>query len=256
MKIHILMSFFNRPLLVRNALKSILHADEYHADWRLTFGDDGSKTPGKPIVEEILKDHLHKVTFVHTGMTFQDKIEKGLTLGAHCNEAIKNSDADVGIMFCDDDELHPLYLKNLSEYFIKNPNVLYCHSLLCLFNPLVQESSSLNNLQNKYNDWTGPISPANKVDASQVAWRLDCCKKHGAWFADSTKCVSGKPWTKDTDKSFFENLYEKCGPCHPTGFVSQYKGVHDYQLLWHKNVGVEGLRAYDRMTRELGGVKF
>ena len=252
----ILMSYYNRPILVRNALTSILKAHEHHANWSLAFGDDGSSIPGRPIVEEILKDHLHRITFVDTKMTFEDKVEQGIALGRFANAVMRESDADVGIMLCDDDELHPEYLKNLSRYFADHPSVLYCYSKIYVYNPLIQKSDDAQNLTSRYNAWASPIDPVAKVDATQVAWRLSCCKDHGAWFADSTKFIDGKPWTRDTDRGFFENLSARCGLCHPTGFVSQYKGIHDYQLLWHKNVGEDGLRAYDQTCRELGGVEF
>ena len=46
-----------------------------------------------------------------------------------------------------------------------------------------------------------------------------------------TKNIKDKPWTSDTDRAFFESLFQNCGPCHPTNFFSQFKGIHDYQLL-------------------------
>lgn len=255
MKILILMSYYNRPKLVRNTLTSILKASEKHDDWCLSLADDGSDVPVKPIVEEILAGHMHKVVVIETKATLEDKLERGLSLGGLANREMKASDAGAAIMLCDDDELHPDYLKNLSDYFDGN-DVLYCYSKIHLFNPLYQKTGSVNNLTNKYNQWSAPINPANRVDASQVAWRLKCCKEMGAWFSESTASVPGKPWVKDTDKSFFENLFDKCGPCHPTRFVSQYKGVHDYQLLWHKNTGPDGLRNYNEVIRELAGVLF
>jgi hypothetical protein len=221
----------------------------------LAFGDDGSPIPGRPIVEEVLKDHLNKIAFYRSEMSFDDKIMHGIKVGRMANEAICQSSADAAIILCDDDELHPLYLKQLSAYLEEHPEVLYCYSSINLFNPL-KEQTPVNNLDHKYNQWKVPINPVNKVDASQVAWRLACCKERNAWFQDSTKFVPGKPWTKDTDKSFFENLYERCGECHPTGIVAQYKGVHDYQLLWHKNVGPDQLKIYYDMCVRLGGVEF
>lgn len=257
LKILILCSYYNRPKLVRNALTSILAANEHHGNWHLAFGDDGSRIPGRPIVEEILKDHLRQVTFVQTDATFEEKVRTGLILGKLANQVIRESDADIGIILCDDDELVPNYLKGLSDFFTRNPQVLYCYSKIYMYNPIIQTSSlAKKNLTGKFNQWAGPIDPVNKVDASQVAWRLDCCKKHGAWFKESTKEVPGKPWTKDTDKSFFENLYSKCGLCHPSGLVGQFKGVHDYQLLWHKDVPAASLWAYDQMCQNLGGVEF
>jgi len=256
MKILILCSYYQRPKLVRNALSSILAANEFHQDWELAFGDDGSKIPGRPIVEDVLKDHLDKVTFVQSGMTLDDKLKSGLMLGKMANDAIAASSADLGLVLCDDDELHPEYLKNLSAFFEANPNVLYAYSKIHLYNPLYQKSSDVNNLNHKYNQWVTPINPSCRVDASQVSWRLSCCKQMEAWFYDSTKCVPDRPWAKDTDRGFFENIYSKCGDCYPTNIVGQYKGTHDHQLLWHKNVGTDQLRSYDEMCQELGGIEF
>lgn len=256
MKILLLCPYFNRPKLVRKTLQSVLAADEHHKDWELVFGDDGSKIPGKPIVEDILWKQLEQITIFESEMTLEQKLEHGLKLGDMANWAINRSEADIAIILCDDDELHPEYLKNLSDFFESRPDVLYAYSKIHLFNPLIQQSKDVNNLNHRYNQWSGPINPVGKVDASQVAWRIDCCKKLGAWFYPTTKLFSDKPWIKDTDRCFFENLYAKCGECFPTDFVAQYKGVHDYQLLWHKNTTVEGLRKYDQMYRELGGDKF
>lgn len=258
LKILILMVYYNRPLLVKNALNSILRSNELHQNWELLFGDDNSIIPGKPIAEDILKDHLSKITFVNSNLSIEEKLQKGLVLGKFANEAIKRSDADIAITLCDDDELHPKYLFNLNNYFLNNQNILYCYSNVLVFNPIIQKTSDIdeNIIFQRYNKFNEPINPVGKVDSSQVAWRLDCCKKYDAWFADSTKFVNEKPWTRDTDRSLFENLYEKCGLCHPTGFVSQYKGIHDYQLLWHKNVTIESLKIYDKMCRDLAGEKF
>jgi len=223
----------------------------------LAFGDDGSLVPGRPIVESILKDHLDQVTFVRNDMDFKTKIQQGLILGEMANKVMAESDADAALILCDDDELVPDYLKNLDSFFTNHPNILHCYSRVYLYNPLVQRSEDVRKVtRGKFNRWKEPIDPVNKVDASQVAWRLKCCKELDAWFKPSTKRGPGKPWNSDTDKSLFENLYAKCGLCYPTGFVGQYKGVHDYQLLWHKNVAAGSLWSYDQICRELGGVVF
>lgn len=256
LRILILLSYYQRPLLVRNALNSILKANKYHQNWELVFGDDGSTIPGQPIVEEILKDHLEQVTFINSRLTFEEKSKQGLVLGKYANEVIDHSNADVGIMLCDDDELHPLYLKNLSEYFTNHGEALHCYSKIHLYNPLFQKSEDVDGLMSKFNQWSGKINPVSKVDASQVAWRLICCKHYNAWFAESTNFVEHMPWAKDTDGGFFKNLYEKCGECWPTEFVSQYKGIHDYQLVWHKKTCANGLKHYNDMIEELAGVIF
>lgn len=254
-KILILVPYYNRPILLRNAMRSVLQSHQHHPYWEMAFGDDGSVVPGRPVVERILRDHLDKITFVQSGMSFKDKINEGLIIGRLANEAIAKSQADAAIILGDDDELAPTYLRDLAEFFLRRPEVLYCYSKIHLYNPLVQTSDRVNNIADKYNQWEGPIDPVGKVDASQVAWRLSCCRDFGARFADSTKFVSGKPWLVDTDKSFFQSLFDTCGLCHPSGLVAQFKGVHDYQLLWHKNATTESLLEYDEMIKSLAGVR-
>jgi hypothetical protein len=256
LKILVMMAYYNRPLMVRNALKSIVKANEFHQNWHFIFGDDGSSIPGRPIVEEILKDNLDKVTFIESNSTFEDKLKNGLLLGKYANEIMKDSDADVALVLCDDDELFPTYLMNLSKFFNENKDVLYCYSKVHVYNPLFQKSENVDNITGRYNQWNDQINPVGKLDVSQVAWRLDCCHKRNAWFGCSTKIIEDKPWVSDTDRSLFEQLHDKCGLCHPTNFVGQYKAVHDYQLLWHKNATTESLWSYDKMYRELAGVVF
>lgn len=254
LKILILMSYYQRPILVRRALNSILVANELHQNWELGFGDDGSAVPGRPIVEDVLRDHFAQVSFAQTDMTFEDKIQQGLLLGKMANQAMRESNADIAFILCDDDLIVPDYLKNLSDFFVNNPDVPYCHSKLFIYNPI---QNSERTADNKYNKWADQkVCPVNNLDASQVAWRLDCSKSHGAWFEESTKAVEGKPWVMDTDKGFFKNLYAKCGESHPTGFFGQCKGIHDYQLLWHKNSFKDSLLEYNRMCNKLAGVEF
>jgi hypothetical protein len=256
LKILILMAYYNRPILVRNALKSIVEANEYHQNWHLFFGDDGSSIPGKPIVQEILGELTKKVTFVESNLTLEQKLQQGLSIGKYANQAIRDSDADISLILCDDDELVPTYLFNLNDYFLTHSDVLYCYSKVYIYNPILNKNKEVNNGFCKYNKFNESINPVNNLDASQVAWRLECCKKYGAWFAESTKRIEDKPLTSDTDRAFFENLFNKCGLCKPTNFFSQYKGIHDYQLLWHKNAPLDSIKAYDQMCRELAGNKF
>lgn len=258
MKILILASYYCRPLLVKNMLRSLKEADRHHQNWHMVLGDDNSPDPhgAQAVVDKEMRGYESKITVINSNMTFEEKAEIGISLGKFANSVMKESDADIVLTIGDDDEFCPFYLKELSLFYEQNPDVLYAYSNIILYNPLIQKSKDVTNLWNKYNQWREPINPVNKVDATQVSWRLSCCKKHGAWFRDSTKSVEDMPWAKDTDKSFFENLYEKCGPAHPTNLCAQYKGVHDHQLLWHKKADVQDLRKYDENIRSLAGKLF
>lgn len=221
-----------RPKLVRNALNSVLKANEFYEDWEMAFIDDSSPKPGRAIAESIMKDHLHKVKFYHTSMYLSEKKKTDGMVGRFMNLAMKESNADIGIMLCDDDELHPHYLRDINQYFQDRPEVGYCYSNIQIYLPGWERSENVENISGPWNQYNTPISAADRIDASQVAWRIPLCKEHQAWFAENR--------TRSLDATIYDALYKVCGPCVYTGMVSQYKGVHpgclqnlNHRRIWH-----------------------
>lgn len=246
-KILIMLSYYNRPILVRNALKSILRSNVHHQDWRLLFGDDGSKVPGEPVVRDILKDHLDKVDFVNSNMSVDDKMEEGIAIGRYANEYLENSDADVVVTLCDDDMLIPSYLMKLSAFFERYTQSMYCYSDVIIYNPLIE---GLPSSACRYNERRNG-NPAGKLDASQVAFRMECFRQ-GCRFPDTTT-IGPLPYAANVDAGFYQQLYDKYGAPQWSGFGGQYKGIHDHQLVWHKKQGALGLRNYIDKVEELAG---
>lgn len=236
---------------MRRALQSILDANVYHNDWHLGFGDDGSRYPGGPIVREVLAGHLDQVTIRETGDTLQQKMCRGIAIGKHGNEAITTLNAEIGITLSDDDALVPTYLRDLSAYFESHPSVTYAYSKVYIYNPLLQPPTG-QNLNSPYNCWDTPINPVNKLDASQVAFRLEPCKRLGVRFPENTE-NGPQPMIENLDAAFFQQLYDHFGEAVPTGIVGQYKGVHDYQLLWHKKKTRNELHSYMKSIDDLAG---
>ena len=216
-RILILLLFYNRPTLVRNTLRSILRSNEHYANWELAFIDDSSPVPGKPIVEEVLADHLDKVRFYNSNMTVEEKVSTGGMLGALMNQAIRDSSADIGIILCDDDELVDNYLHNLNRFFNKRPRAKSCYCHVHEFVPGVEDTRFVDRTANRFNAYTGPINPISKVDASQVAWRLSINKDLGVWFREGR--------TRNLDGPFFTDLRHAAGRVRFAGVVGQYKGV-------------------------------
>ncbi len=222
----ILLLYYDRPNMVRNALYSLVLADKYYKNWILAVNDDASSIPAEPIVKEILADKLDRIKFYRLNMTLEEKIQSGGIMGAGMNKIIQETEADIGIMLCDDDALHPYYLEGLNWYFLANPEVNSCHSKIIEYCPLRETFFNAMNRRMNPNFWLNvhkiPICGAGKVDASQVAWRLKCNKKFGAWFAS--------PCPKNHDMYFYEELAKRSGLTHPTKLISQYKAFHDKQL--------------------------
>lgn len=229
-RILILLNYFERPGLVKGFLRSLVEADRSYANWELAFIDDGSREVGRPIVERILKDLSAKVKFYNSEMTGDmKKLCGGSYMGLFMNRAMKESDADICIMAGDDDEMCPDYLRNLDDFFAKNPDVSSCYSNVHVFDPLKEIARDTHNLYSDNPGWKGhawfgrPINPAYKVDGIQLAFRMECFRIHGAKFK--------YPLWINHDAEFFQELHDRCGPSVYTGFVCMYKGRHDGQLI-------------------------
>jgi glycosyltransferase involved in cell wall biosynthesis len=239
MKILILLLYYERPNLVRNALRSILKADAHHQDWELVVIDDGSEAPALPTVAEIMEGHHQQVKVFETRMTGQDKQRVGCLIGLAINQVIERSDADIGIMLCDDDALYPTYLRDLSRFFTENPDALSCYSKVIVYDALKELPEESTNVDSPLNRHIEPINGYCMVDASQGAWRLRCNKEHGARFS--------YPLNRNHDGDFYAELYRKCGPMLPTGFIGQYKGIHERQLVF---VGPERAWEHKQVDKE------
>lgn len=257
----ILLSYYNRPLLLRKSLQSVLDATTSYPNWELAFGDDGSEIPGEPIVREVLGKHLNKVSFYNTHATIEDKIRDGITIGKLANQALSRTECDVCVTLCDDDRLHPEYLSRLARYFLENPDVMYCWSNIFLCNPLTDNGDF--GLGGVYNEISGAIVPHGRLDGSQVAYRVGAVRENGIWYRETTKPskenVGLNPWSYSLDYELFRSLYENFGLCHHTGFVSQYKGIHEQQLVFQKEhvfQSTEDILNYHRNIIKSAGVYY
>jgi|TARA_R110000796_G_scaffold75613_1_gene169487 glycosyltransferase involved in cell wall biosynthesis len=227
LKFLILLFYYDRPEMVKNALNSIKRTS--YKDYHIAFIDDGSSTPGKPIVEELLdSEELSKVTFYNTNQSPSDKKTQGGSIfGKYANIATDKNPSDITLMLCDDDALTPGYLEYLNEFFHLNSEVNHCYSKVLFYDPSKEDylesrehtpythvGSTFLNL----NIYTTPVNPIGKFDASQVAWR--------------TKCNIEFPFprTRALDSIIYTQLGDNHGLCYPTGIFGQCKGAFEDQL--------------------------
>ncbi len=223
LKFLILLPYYNRPNIVKKTILSIKNSK--YNNWEWSFIDDNSEINGENIVRNIFdNDEIKKVKFYNTNDTLDNKILRGSVFGKFMNDAIYESDADIGIFLCDDDLLHPEYLNNLKNFYINNTNIQYAYSYLDFYSPIDNDPDFDNyyNQRNFLNNISGPINPCRNIDASQITWRLSCNKEDNIWFP--------YPQTRDLDLSLLEQLYTKYGNCYPTNFIGQIKGVYYDQL--------------------------
>ena len=223
-KILILLLYYERPILVRNALNSILRANEHCKNWQLAVIDDGSPTPVGPIVEDILKDYLSQVRFYNTDVSPSEKLQTGSTVGKTMNQAIAESDCTCALMLCDDDELVADSLLNITKFFEDHKSAVACYSHIHLYNPAFEKSEIVNNtlFSKRFNSYVKRINPAGKMDASQVAWRTSVNKIGNIWFPPNK--------TKNLDEEFYHGLVKKYGRIPFSQIVVQYKSFNSCQL--------------------------
>ncbi len=236
MKILILLLYYDRPEMVRGALRSVRKAGEQHADWLLAFIDDSSPHDGKSIAEEELG--LGQAIFYNTNTSLETKRKDGSYLGRAMNEAIMDANAEIAIMLCDDDQLCPGYLAGLDCFFREHPEVDCCHSHVCEFNPLFEDTKHVNLDRGSSFNHFGLINPKQRVDASQVAWRTKMNRDRNIWF----------PWpqTKCLDNAFYSRINDAYPEGIPfSGLMGQYKGVHSAQLSHHSEHDIWTGRSVD-----------
>lgn len=222
MKIQILLMYYERPNIVKNALNSIKEMN--YEDWELVFLDDGSVVAGEPIVRDILKNSLHKVRFFNTNDILEDKNKRGEShIGLFMNYAIVTSDAEITLILCDDDAITPEYFNNINRFYTENPDKVWAYCHVTGYNPLTQDFHKVSATPNEWlNRYTMPVNPSCALDSSQISWRTRCTKKEGIYLPF--------PLTCGLDADLFLKMQTKYGPCSFLGSVGQYKAIFSDQM--------------------------
>jgi len=229
LKFEILLFYYKRPEIVKNALESIRKVSEMYDNWHLSFIDDSGDEEFRNSLESFELDQS-KVSYIPINMSDDEKNRLGGSMmGAFANEIIERTDADVIIPLCDDDALMADYLNNLNTFYLNNPQEVwsYCHVIFydpnsehyleATFDPKYKRSTEPN-----LNAHTEPIHPSCKVDSSQVTFRKTP--------ATSQSIRYPSPQTIDLDRSLFESFVVRHGLCPFNSALGQYKGWFPDQL--------------------------
>jgi hypothetical protein len=211
--------------MVYNALRSL--QTQTYKSFELAFVDDsGPECPGGlAIFTDAAPAGGYAANYYCPYDSEQQKIEQGGSrFGEYWNLACEKSEADIALMLCDDDALHPEYLEKLDEWFTSNPQHTYCHSHVIPFDPFTEKPDM--GPRDYWLNHNVPIRPGCVVDSSQVAWRLSRMKEAGIKFPS--------PQTSNLDAALYGQMFEHWGMCMPTGFVGQYKGTFGNQLSYRQ----------------------
>jgi hypothetical protein len=230
-KFLVLLFYYDRPEIVKNALHSI--ASMEYANYEVALINDSINITGKDITEYIEgTDCIHKFKYYDINQSKEEKTRQGGSIfGKYANNAIQESDADYVIMLCDDDALISTYLSNLNKYYNNNSNIQWAYSKVMYYNPEIETYlQAIDNLQRvqhngsvaDLNKHTTPINPDCACDASQVSFRRSCFTDNNIWFP--------YPQTRNLDSAIYSKMYATIGNCYPTNFYGQCKGVFPDQL--------------------------
>ena len=175
---------------------------------------------------------IDNLKIVDTKDTIENKKMRGSIHGHYMNRAIRESTADIVVMMSDDDAVYDTYFSELNDFYSKNLEVMYSYCHITPFDPMGQipcptlkhlnNGTSWNTKATSRLNWAVPINPFCKLDATQVSWRISCCKEHKVWLPETQ--------TKNLDASFYQSMFEKFGNCVFNGATGIYKGFHEGQL--------------------------
>lgn len=225
LKFLILLTYYNRPKLVKNALESIKRLK--YDNWELVVIDDASEQS----IEELCKEYVDakKLKYYRIKDTIEKKIKRGgSNHGKYMNKAIQESNADIVIPLCDDDALMEDYLNKLNDYFDTNVGVKYVYSNDFIFDPQTENPFDIKERRGDFGYNVVPVNPSGKLDFSQVVFRIECFNEDGLSYPF--------PQTKNLDEQIFKQAYEKYSVCPYSGFFGQYKALYSGQLGVRENI--------------------
>lgn len=223
-KFLIIVFYYNRPELVKNALLSIKNSS--YSNWEIAFIDDGSEILGKPIVESIFED-TSNITFYRSNDTVEDKVKRngyqGSLMGMYAQEALKNSTSDYCLMLCDDDILVVDYLEKLNYFYNRYPHHYYSYCHIKKYDPTQIIPIEPFNKEEYHQNVTEPVCPYYKLDMSQVSFNIQETLKAGVVFPF--------PYTVNIDAEVFLKMYYAWGNIHFNGIDGQYKAIFEDNLM-------------------------
>lgn len=229
-KICILLVYYKRPNIVLNALDSI-KALKYN-NWELNFIDDSGDDSFKETLFNYGLDN-DKIKYRPIFDSDQTKLEQnGSRHGEYMNLSIKETDAEVIVVLCDDDALVDDYFTKINEFYHNNSEINWSFCNLFFFNPEVEHyTQGINRTSTDYrnhgstynlNIYKGPINPVCAIDGSQINFRRKVFIEKDLWYPS--------PQTKNLDAAIFTHIVNNYGLCYPMFTYGQVKGAFADQL--------------------------
>lgn len=230
LKFLIILAYYKRPIMVKNALDSIKNLT--YDNWKLVFLDDSGDNSFENDLYSFGLDNS-KVEYIAIEDSEEKKtIQGGSAHGGYMNNIIKETDCDVVVIVCDDDALHKDYFTLLNSYYKSNPQINWSYCKVFYYDPETEfysESgdktytnfSSAGSTYNM-NQWDVPMNPYHRIDSSQLTFRKSLFISSGAEYPS--------PQTRGLDAALIEQFVRSGALCYPNRIYGQYKGAFKDQL--------------------------
>jgi glycosyltransferase involved in cell wall biosynthesis len=162
MKISCLLTCYNRPSFVRQALKSV--QDQTHSDYELIVLDESTIYDIRPVVAEFkFPDHqVHHFEVADVQRKTQNRLSININFG------LARVKGDLIVYLCDDDFLYPNWFADISAYFGAHPDRQVAFGKLSYTNSLEMEYPEGGYI--RYFNEIVPV-PGGLLDHNQVAHR-------------------------------------------------------------------------------------
>lgn len=211
LKVSVILTSYNRPTLVRQALRSL--EVQTHRNFELLVFDDSSKMDIRTILPEF------KVPVACAVKSDVSPSERGSVnrLSLNINKGLSLASGDLVCFLADDDYYYPRWLEAATDFFAVNPKVMVGYGRLTYSTSMKMEYRSLSK-----DIWTGGVvvDPFERLDHNQVIHRR--MKKPLRWPEDFS--TVGNP-----DAHYFKKLAAQW-PFHPIHANAAVKRLHSKNL--------------------------
>lgn len=214
LKISCILTSYNRPRMIRHALKSI--ADQGYKNYELLVFDDSTVFKIMDVLDEFKFPSLQ---VHHAKITAEERRAKG-RLGLNCNLGLHIAQGDLVCFLCDDDYYYPDWFGHAAGFF-EHPNN---KDKNVIFGAL---SYSRNNEMefpiNGFGIWVDRqvVQPGNVLDHNQVVHRRFTPPFH--WPEDFHSSIA-------PDASYFNSIAKAGHIFYPLQTYAVVKRQHDKNL--------------------------
>lgn len=173
-KVSIIMTSYNRPTMVKEAIQSVL--DQTIKNWELIIVDDCSTNPQvMPILKQAAKDYRIKLYQVNYDVN---------NISVEWNLGIEKSSGEYIALLDDDNHKLPDFCKKMSEYLDTHPEK---DAVACYFYIMDNDGKHTGGVFDDMKDMTKEnILEKNYVDSGSMMWRRSVMDRIG-WFDERLK---------------------------------------------------------------------